>query len=58
MIGPGWVQQKVEVVKLIRERMKVAHDRQKSYVDKRRKDLESQATDSVFFRISPFKGVI
>lgn len=55
MIGPGWVQQKVEVVKLIRERMKVAHDRQKSYVDKRRKDLESQAADSVFFRISPFK---
>ena len=34
------VQQTIEKVKLIQERMRTAQSRQKSYLDKRRKDLE------------------
>ncbi|KAL5542263.1 hypothetical protein UlMin_009973 [Ulmus minor] len=32
--------------------------RQKSYADKRRRPLEFQVGDSVFLKISPFKGII
>ncbi|KAL5572944.1 hypothetical protein UlMin_022541 [Ulmus minor] len=38
--------------------MKSAQSRQKSYADKRRRPLEFQVGDSVFLKISPFKGII
>ena len=38
--------------------MKTAQDRQKSYADKRRKDLEFQVGDRVFLKVSPWKGII
>ncbi|KAL5544529.1 hypothetical protein UlMin_008313 [Ulmus minor] len=47
-----------EAIKLIRERMKTAQDRQKSYADKRRRPLEFQVGDSVFLKIAPMKGVM
>jgi len=37
--------------------MKASHSRQKSYHDKRRKDLEFQEGDHVFFRVTPVTGV-
>ncbi|EOX99665.1 Uncharacterized protein TCM_008409 [Theobroma cacao] len=36
----------------------VAQDRQKSYSDKQRKDLEFEVDDRVFLKVSPWKGVI
>ncbi|XP_059659221.1 uncharacterized protein LOC132306041 [Cornus florida] len=39
--------------------MKVAQDRQKSYVDvRKRRDLEFEVGDFVFLRISPWKGIM
>ncbi|KAD3069213.1 hypothetical protein E3N88_37093 [Mikania micrantha] len=38
--------------------MAAARDRQKSYVDKRRKPLEFQVGDRVLLKVSPWKGVI
>ena len=38
--------------------MKIAQDRQKSYVDKRRKPIEFQVGDKVMLKISPWKGVV
>nr|GFA28842.1 putative reverse transcriptase domain-containing protein [Tanacetum cinerariifolium] len=38
--------------------IQAAHDRQKSYVDVRRKPLEFQVGDKVNLKISPWKGVI
>ncbi|KAJ9543923.1 hypothetical protein OSB04_023630 [Centaurea solstitialis] len=35
-----------------------ARDRQKSYADKRRKDIEFQVGDRVMLKVSPWKGVI
>nr|GFB50420.1 putative reverse transcriptase domain-containing protein [Tanacetum cinerariifolium] len=40
LIGPELVQETTEKILQIKDRLKVAHDRQKSYVDKRRKPLE------------------
>ena len=38
--------------------MKAAQDRQKSYADKRRRDLKFSIDDLVFVKISPLKSVI
>ena len=39
IIGPDLIQETEENVKMIKGRLKVATDRQKSYTDKRRKDI-------------------
>ena len=48
LIGPELVQQTAEVVEKIRQRMKTAQSRQKSYADKRRRRLEFNIGDHVF----------
>ena len=58
LIGPELVQMTTDKIKVIRDNLKIAQDRQKSYADKRRKDLEFQVGDKVFLRISPWKGII
>src|ERR1044072_9337457 len=57
LIGPELVQQTTEKVKLIREKMKTSQSRKKSYADNRRKDLEFQAGDHVFLRVTQTTGV-
>ena len=47
-----------EKVKVIRDNLKKARDRQKSYADKRRRDLQFEIGDRVFLKISPWKGVL
>ncbi|XP_022013972.1 uncharacterized protein LOC110913450 [Helianthus annuus] len=42
----------------IRDRLKAARDRQKSYADKRRKPLKFQIGDRVMLKVSPWKGVM
>ncbi|GJS47583.1 putative reverse transcriptase domain-containing protein [Tanacetum coccineum] len=42
----------------IRERLKVARDRQKSYANNRRKPLEFSVGDKVLLKVSPRKGVV
>ncbi|GKB50090.1 putative nucleotidyltransferase, ribonuclease H [Tanacetum coccineum] len=42
----------------IKDRLKAARDRQKSYADKRRKPLEFSVGDYVLFKVSPWKGVV
>ncbi|GKD22125.1 hypothetical protein Tco_1223828 [Tanacetum coccineum] len=38
--------------------MQVAHDRQKSYADLKRKPMEFQVGDNVMLKVSPWKGVV
>ncbi|KAL6125247.1 hypothetical protein ACLB2K_073306 [Fragaria x ananassa] len=47
-----------EKIKVVRDRLKAAQSRQKSYADIRRKDLEFQVGDWVFLKLSPWKGVV
>ena len=58
LLGPEIVQATVDKVNVIRAKLKAAQDRQKSYADKRRKDLEYEVEDRVFFKLSPWKGVV
>ncbi|KAJ9547488.1 hypothetical protein OSB04_020031 [Centaurea solstitialis] len=52
------VQRTSESVQLIRDRLRTAQSRQKSYADKRRSDLEFAVGDKVLLKVSPWKGVI
>ena len=43
---------------MIRERLKVSTDRQKSYIDMKRKDIRYEIGEKVFLKVSPWKKVI
>ena len=58
MIGPDLIQETKENVKMIRERLKVATDRQKFYTDMRRKDIRYEIGNKVFLKVSPWKKVM
>ncbi|GJU76370.1 putative reverse transcriptase domain-containing protein [Tanacetum coccineum] len=58
LIGPELVQETTDKVVLIKEKLKAARDRQKSYADNRRKPLEFEVGDWVMLKVSPWKGVI
>ncbi|GKD17357.1 putative reverse transcriptase domain-containing protein [Tanacetum coccineum] len=51
LIGPDLVQETTEKISQIKDRLKAAHDRQKSYADKRRKPLEFSVVGSVAYRL-------
>ncbi|GJW01110.1 putative reverse transcriptase domain-containing protein [Tanacetum coccineum] len=58
LIGPELVLETINKVVLIKEKLKAARDRQKSYADKRRKPLEFEVGDRVLLRVSSWKGVV
>nr|GEZ53642.1 hypothetical protein [Tanacetum cinerariifolium] len=43
---------------LIKEKLKAARDRQKSYADKRRKPLEFEVGDRVLLKVSTWKSIV
>jgi len=51
------VQETTEKVKMIQEKMKLSQSREKSYHDKRRKDIEFQVGDHVLLRVDHVTGV-
>ncbi|XP_074300608.1 uncharacterized protein LOC141631897 [Silene latifolia] len=57
VLGPELVQESIEQVRLIREKLKAAQDRQKTYADLRCKPIEFKVGDKVFLKVSPIKGV-
>ncbi|GKA20531.1 putative reverse transcriptase domain-containing protein, partial [Tanacetum coccineum] len=58
LIGPELVQETTDKVVLIKVKLKVARDHQKSYVDNKRKPLEFEVGDKVLLKVSPWKGVM
>ncbi|GKF97363.1 hypothetical protein Tco_0293184, partial [Tanacetum coccineum] len=47
-----------EKIEIIRERLKEAQDRWKSYANKRRRPIEFNVGDFVMLKVSPWKGVM
>ncbi|GJV15127.1 hypothetical protein Tco_1360450 [Tanacetum coccineum] len=58
LIGTELVQETTKKISQIKDRLKAARDRQKSYADKRRKPLEFSIGDYVLLKVSPWKGVV
>ncbi|XP_012435367.1 uncharacterized protein LOC105761985 [Gossypium raimondii] len=58
VLGPELVSKIENTVKLIRYRLKVTSDWQKSYADLKRKDIEYSIGDQVFLKVSPWKKIL
>nr|GEZ87012.1 putative reverse transcriptase domain, ribonuclease H-like domain, aspartic peptidase domain protein [Tanacetum cinerariifolium] len=58
LIGPKIVKETTEKILQIKERLKTARSRQKSYADKTRKPLEFKVRDRVLLKVYPWKGVV
>ncbi|KAA3473673.1 Retrotransposable element Tf2 [Gossypium australe] len=56
--GVDLIRETEEKVKVIRECLKVASDRQKSYSDLKRKEIEFTVGDKVFLKVSPWRKVL
>jgi hypothetical protein len=51
--GPELIQEAGEQVRIIRENLRVAQARQKSYADNRRRPLEFEEGDHMYLKFSP-----
>ncbi|GJU97534.1 putative reverse transcriptase domain-containing protein, partial [Tanacetum coccineum] len=58
LTGPEIVHETTEKIIQIKKRIQATRDRQKSYVNRRRKPLEFQVGDKVMLKVSPWKRVI
>ena len=58
VIGLDIVRETEEKVWVIQQRLKAASDRQKSYVDLKRKDIEYKVEDKVFLKVSPWRKIL
>src|SRR3954468_17759412 len=57
IFGPDHLRQAEEQVQLIRDRLRTAQSRQKSYSDLKRRELTFQPGDFVYLRVTPLKGM-
>ncbi|KAG8502860.1 hypothetical protein CXB51_000695 [Gossypium anomalum] len=58
IVGVDLIREIEEKVWIIQDSLKVASDRQKSYADLKRRDIEYAVGDRVFFKVSPWKKVL
>ena len=57
MFGPNILREAERQVQQIRETLKIAQSRQKSYADTRRRDLIFNKGDYVYLKVSPMRGL-
>src|ERR1041384_4734991 len=56
LFGPVIIKDAEEQVAIVRENLKAAQSRQKSYADTRRRELTFAVGDYVYLRVSPIRG--
>jgi hypothetical protein len=56
VFGPDMIKDAEEQVAKVRENLKAAQSRQKSYADTRQRPLEFQLGDFVYLKVSPIRG--
>lgn len=56
--GPEIVQITADKVKIAKEALRVARERQKAYADKKRRPVSFKEGDLVMLKVSPWKGII
>jgi hypothetical protein len=57
VFGPEILQEAEKQVKIIRENLKTAQSRQKSYAGNRRRELMFEVGDFVYLKVSPMRGM-
>nr|GEV05301.1 putative reverse transcriptase domain-containing protein [Tanacetum cinerariifolium] len=58
LTGPKLIQETMEKIVLIKQRIQATQDRQKSYTDLKRKPMEFEVRDRVMLKVSSWKGVV
>ncbi|KAK6121534.1 hypothetical protein DH2020_044725 [Rehmannia glutinosa] len=53
-----FIEETIEAIRIIGQRIETAQSRQKNYADVRRRPLEFEVGDSVFIKVAPMKGVM
>jgi hypothetical protein len=56
LFGPAIIEEAEEKVEKVRENLRIAQSRQKSYADKRRRELTFAVGDRVYLKVSPLQG--
>jgi hypothetical protein len=56
VFGPAVLKDAEKQVQMVHKSLKVAHSRQKSYADKRRRDLSFEIGNFVYLKVSPMRG--
>jgi hypothetical protein len=57
VFGPDILQEAEKEVRMVRENLRVAQLRQKSYADHRRRELSFEVRDFVYLKVSPMRGL-
>ncbi|WVZ53021.1 hypothetical protein U9M48_004014 [Paspalum notatum var. saurae] len=57
VFGPDLIKDAEQQIKMVRESLRVAQSRQKSYADVRRRKLTFKVEDFVYLKVSPMRGV-
>jgi hypothetical protein len=57
VFGPNIIQETEKQVRLVRENLKVAQSHQKSYRDRRRRELSFEIGDFIYLKISPMRAL-
>jgi hypothetical protein len=57
VFGPNILQEAEKQVRMVRENLRVAQSRQKSYADHRRRELSFDVGDFVYLKVSPMRGL-
>jgi hypothetical protein len=55
--GPDILQEAEKQVHMVRENLRVAQSKQKSYADHRRRELSFEVGDFVYHKVSPMRGL-
>ena len=58
LLGPELVQYTSDQIQVIKAKLKAAQDRQKSYFDKRHREINFEVGDQVYLKVSPWKGIL
>jgi hypothetical protein len=56
LFGPKIIEEAEEKVEKVRENLRIAQSRQKSYADRRRRELTFAVGDRVYLKVSPLRG--
>ena len=57
MFGPEIIKEAERQVQIVRENLKVAQSRQKSYADTRHRELIFEEGEFVYLKVSPIRGL-
>ena len=57
LFGPEIIDDVEQMVQAVRENLRIAQSRQKSYADGKRKDLTFSVGDHVYLKVSPMRGI-